>query len=147
MDLWFVGEGGLFAVYSIDDEARSESLRQFLGKLQKDDREEHDRLVGRLERLAEIGPEFRKERYRDVGDGLYEMKTKTGARVLFFYDESTRHVIISTGGFSKGSKKVQNQEIQRGKRRKKDYEKALSSGQLKKIIVTGEKHPSRIPRG
>lgn len=147
MNLWFVDEGGLFTVYSIDDEARDVSLRNFMEKLQQDDLAEHDRLIGRLERLAEVGPEFRKERCRDVGDGLYEMKTKTGSRVLFFYEQSTRHVIVATGGFSKGSKKVQDQDIKRGKRRKKDYEDALRTGDLKKIIMTGKKEPSRIPGG
>ncbi|MBN2783639.1 MAG: type II toxin-antitoxin system RelE/ParE family toxin [Pontiellaceae bacterium] len=116
-------------------------------KLQEDDQAEHDRLIGRLERLAEVGPDFRKERCRDVGDGLYELKTKTGSRILFFYEEKTRHVIVATGGFAKGSKKVQNQDIKRGKRRKGDYETALRKGDLKKIIVTGKKEPSRVPGG
>ena len=145
MKLWFVEEGSEFTVYAVDDESKDESLRGFMEQLNADNPAEHARLIKRMERLCEHGPEFRKERDRGVGGGMYELKTKGGTGVLFFYDSATRQVIVCTGGFAKGAKKVQAAQIKRGKRVKADYEKALASGRITEIIVTGDKKPMRIP--
>jgi putative component of toxin-antitoxin plasmid stabilization module len=140
MDLWFINEGALFTVYSIDEKSRDESLRHFLKGLKQDDSAEWKRLNRRLVTLSENG----RNSDRDVGRGLYELKTSTGARLLYFFDKSTRSVIVLTGGFKKGAKKVQSGDIARGRRRKIEYENALKADKLE-LVLTDKRVPTRIP--
>ena len=71
MDLGLVSEGAAFTIYSIE---LGETLRQFLADLERNDLKEHDRILARLDQLAERGASRRKDEFNKLGGGLYEAK-------------------------------------------------------------------------
>ena len=72
------------------------------------------------------------------------MKTKTGSRVLFFYDEFSRSVIICTHYFKKDKKKRQSQEIKLGKNAKQNFILSKKRDSIK-IILPENYYPRRMP--
>jgi hypothetical protein len=84
--LWTV-----LAVYS--DEERCDVLDLANG-LQRDDPQEHARLMRAFERLSTSGPPRNVRRSRALAHGIFELKTSGGTRVLCFFDEG-RVVVCS----------------------------------------------------
>jgi hypothetical protein len=76
MELSLVQEGAAFTIYSME---QGETLRQFLANLEQSDLREHDRILARLDQLAERGASRRKDEFNDLGGGLYEAKAAGGA--------------------------------------------------------------------
>ena len=94
-------EGDQFTLYSLEI---GESVTKFIDYLSKTNKSEHARVMRRLEQLAERGPSNRETEFKSLGDGLYEGKTKGGARIIFFYDKN--RIVICAYGFEKKSKKL-----------------------------------------
>ena len=62
-------------------------VRRFLEQLRRDAPVEHGRVIARLRELAKRGRITDERKARHLGDGIYELKTRGGVRVLYFVDE------------------------------------------------------------
>jgi phage-related protein len=101
-------------------------------------------MVRRLEQLAERGPSRKKNEFNDLGDGLYEAKTRGGSRVAFFYDG--RQIVICALGFGKSSRKTPKRKLKTAKERKTAYFSHKQSGTGFRILLAhGMDEPRRQP--
>jgi len=141
VDLGLVSEGAAFTIYSIE---LGETLRQFLADLERNDLKEHDRILARLDQLAERGASRRKDEFNKLGGGLYEAKTAAGSRVVFFYEQN--QIVICTHGFSKQSRKTPRHLLHAARERKRLYEQALQAGERMRILRSeSQEKPQRLP--
>ncbi len=138
MDLQFLIEGRSFTLFSIET---GESTTAFLGELKRDDVDEYDRIIRRLEQLAERGPTRRRNEFNNLGPDLYEAKSKGGARVVFFYDKN--RIVICACGFGKKSRKTPKQILETARTRKNDYENQKKLGKGFNIFVPEDRDPPR----
>ncbi|MBA4386486.1 MAG: hypothetical protein C0404_00815 [Verrucomicrobia bacterium] len=141
MDLELIVEGAQFTLYGI---RAGESLWEFLERLCQDNPAEYARIDRRLTQMAERGPSRHNNEFNDLGNGLFEMKTRGGVRVVFFYDAG--HLVICTHGFVKKSKKTPRKELELARMRKAAYEQVREQNGPFRIIVTDDqKEPERKP--
>jgi len=74
------------------------------------------------------------------------LKTRQGARVLYFHDPIVGGIVVCTCGFAKGAKKVQSNEISVAKSVKSEYERVRAAGEPIRIVVSeGMTEPERRP--
>lgn len=143
MDLFLLKEGKTFTLYSIST-GEENDVRECLKNLKQFNDDEFERIKARIVHLADHGPRFDKTKYRELGNGLYEIKTRKGSRVLFFYDEFSRWVIICTHIFKKDKKKKQSKEIELGRKAMSNFALSKKNASIK-IIVDGNYNPNRMP--
>lgn len=68
---------------------------------------EQKQIVALFKFILEKGPPINKEKFRHLGDQIYELKTRTGIRILSFYGAPLLHnALILTHGLRKPKKKV-----------------------------------------
>jgi phage-related protein len=141
MDLELVTEGASFTIYGM---TTGEGVSWFLDELQRNDADEYARLDRRISQLAERGASRRKTEFNDLGDGLYELKTRGGARIIFFYDAG--RLVICTQGFAKKSQKTPKRELEKALERKKAYERFRRAGGRFRLLLRSEQDiPERQP--
>ena len=79
-----------------------ESLRNEKG-LEKEDRINYEKLMFYFEKFVATGKWNNIRQLRPIEDGFFEFKSiETGMRVIFYYDDQNRSVIILTHYFDKG---------------------------------------------
>jgi len=74
-------------------------VQRFLEQLRRDAPAEHSHVIARLRELAKRGRISDERKARHLGDGIYELKTRGGVRMLSFVDE--RRVIVCTDALRK----------------------------------------------
>ncbi len=109
--------GPAFCIYGLVFDGSCET-EDFLAQAEQDDADEVASMVALLDRTAKHGPPRNKEKSREVGDGIFEFKSKS-LRICYFYDSGK--MIICTHGFGKPAKKVQDREIKRAGTLKQTY--------------------------
>jgi phage-related protein len=109
--------GPAFRIYGLVFDGSCET-EDFLAQAEHDDPDEFASMVALLDRTTKHGPPKNKEKSREVGDGIYEFKSKS-LRICYFYDSGK--MIICTHGFGKPAKKVQDREIHRARALKQTY--------------------------
>ena len=81
------------------------------------------KLFSMLSHLEEFGPALREPYSKSLGDGIFEIRAKVGTdigRVLYFFVVGRK--VILTNGFIKKTQKTPQQELERARRYKKQYE-------------------------
>ncbi len=84
------------------------------------------KLVGLLELLEEKGNHLREPYSKSIGDGIFEIRCKTGndiPRVLYFFYYEGK--IILTNGFVKKTQKTPPEEIRLAKERRADFRERM----------------------
>jgi phage-related protein len=141
MELRFLMEGTAFTLYAI---LQGEDIVDYLGKLEQDNTRAHAQIMRRIVQLSERGPSSKKDEFNSLGNGLFEVKAKSGPRVIFFYDQN--RIVICFHAFDKHSQKTPKREIDKAVHRKNQYERHKKSGQGFKIhLKKEEKEPKRQP--
>lgn len=87
------------------------------------------KVVANLHLLEEYGNMAREPLSKDLGDGIYELRTIEGndiVRVLYFFDKDK--LIIATNGFVKKQQKTPRSEIELAKYRRMDYHHRKEAG-------------------
>lgn len=96
--------------------------QKYLSKLAKKDLIAFESLQTRIKAVAEYDRYENFQTFRDVGDGIFELKRNSPRllRLYAFYDEiaGVGQLILCTNG---GDKNSQNQDILTAKRRKEEY--------------------------
>ena len=93
--------------------------------------DEHEKIVFMLaaphrskafKRILDVGPPRNQEKFKSIGDGIYELKTRGGVRILaFFGGELLERSIVLTHGFKKPQKRVLKREKEKALRWYRDY--------------------------
>lgn len=84
------------------------------------------KLIGLLELLEEKGNQLREPYSKLIGDGIFEIRCKTGnniTRVLYFFYYEGK--IILTNGFEKKTQKTPPEEIRLAKERRADFRERM----------------------
>ena len=141
MRLFFLREGKKFTLYSLET---GKSVTDFLSRLKKTDKGEFARIMGRLTCLSDQGASRKLNEFNLLGNGLYEAKTKGGARVIFFYGKN--EIVICACGFLKKSMKTPSNVIKTALGRKSAYEKHVADKKPFEIVKSkSQKEPRRKP--
>jgi len=141
MDLELITEGSAFTIYGM---MAGEPVTQFLEKLRKMDDAEYARIDRRITQMAERGSSRRQDEFNDLGNGLFEMKSRGGTRIMFFYDKGW--LVICTHGFVKKSQKTPRRQLELARTRKSEYEQhRRQEGHFRLILHERQQEPERKP--
>jgi len=142
VDLRLICDGVRFTLYALE---MGESVADMMKNLERDNADEHARMLRRLGQLAERGASRRKDEFNDLEQGLFEAKTKGGTRVIFFYDAGA--IVICACGFHKQSRKTPRQVLAVARERKKYYDAARECDEPIRIFKdANQKQPQRVPQ-
>ncbi len=87
------------------------------------------KVVANMHLLEEYGNMAREPISKELGDGIFELRTIEGndiVRVLYFFDKD--RIIIATNGFVKKQQKTPRSEIELAKDRRSDYHRRKEAG-------------------
>lgn len=110
MDLAVIGEGPRYSLYGlvINDACQ---ISRFVRTL---DEPNFNQLVVLFSEIRRNGLPQNKEKFRSLGDDIYELKTRNGARIAcFFGGPNLQKSLVLTHGFFKGTAKILQREKQR----------------------------------
>lgn len=114
MPILLMRQGAIFNVFAWGNEQYCE-LVEFLAALKQVNPSEHDKIWSRINRTADHGrinnPQQCRPLEGDTANGLFELKTSGGFRVIWFYDRG--RVVVCTHAFGKCSTKELKKEIQK----------------------------------
>ena len=111
--------GDAFDIWAIDlgtDDAPNCPFKDFMGGLPAPVQKS---IASVLSIHADHGPIMNEDKSRELDDGIYEFKTRQGARILFFY--SGKAITVLTHGFKKGTNKKTAHEVDRAKALRADW--------------------------
>jgi phage-related protein len=108
-------------------------VQRFLEDLTRDAPAEHRQVLARLRVLAGRGRITDERKARHLGDGIYELKTRGGVRVLYFVDGG--RVIVCTDALRKPRPRQLSWTIKRSRTVRASYLAAQRVGALR--IVEG----------
>jgi phage-related protein len=98
-------------VYGVEKNGCSPAL-EFVSQLGVSDQA---KLFALFRRLGDTGNFMNQQKFRDLGDGLFEFKSYQ-IRVLFAYCKVARAVVVLTNGFIKKQDGTPKEEIERARR-------------------------------
>jgi len=87
------------------------------------DKKRKKQVIALLELLADQGPLYNAEKFRWIGDEIFELKTRSGARILGFF--AGRRKIVLTHGFPKGKAKAFQREVKKAQRLRKQFANSM----------------------
>jgi phage-related protein len=96
MIVYLLRSGRKFNIYSLGTD-NSVNYLDYLRNLDGRDQNRFETLIGRL---ADIGKIYDERKFRNLKDGIYELKTNTGKRIYCFWSNNkylTGAIIISHG--------------------------------------------------
>jgi phage-related protein len=107
MKICEIKSGPGFALYGVIGDKSCE-VAGFIDTL---DPKNKVQIIALLEHIVSVGLPKGELRFRNVGDNIYELKTRNGARILCFFGGALlRNSLILTHGFLKPKKKQFNRE-------------------------------------
>jgi phage-related protein len=124
--------GGVYTIYALEKDSHCPVV-EFLSKLEVTDMDALDSMHALLNRMADHGPGHNKQKFRSVGNGIYEFKAKQ-VRLCWFYDAGC--MVICTHGFSKGTKRMQNRMIREAFDQKEAYFEAKKTLRIPIVRAT-----------
>jgi phage-related protein len=104
-------------------------VQRFLERLRRDAPTEHRQVVAGLRVLAEFGRITDERRVRHLGDGIHELKTRGGIRVLYFVDEG--RVVVCTDAVRKPKSRQLAWLVRRSRTVRVTYVSAQRTGELR----------------
>jgi phage-related protein len=84
----------------------------------KNDRINYQKILSYINLLKRMGLSVGEPVLKSLGEGLYELRPERN-RILFFYWDNNKYVMLSH--FIKKTQKTPKREIDKAKRRRKDY--------------------------
>ena len=102
-------------------------LQKFLNGMKKKNKDLFARSLHDIDVLQNYGNELRLPLVRQMGGGLYELRTEGGNNISrLFYFFYHRNYIVMTNGFVKKTQKTSLNELGKTREYKKDYERRHS---------------------
>ncbi len=116
--LYIGGKGKKFTFYGIVINEGS-PVKKFIYALTNSKKIQMTALINRI---LEYGPPLNEEKFRSLGDGIYELKTRSGARILCFWGQNSKNTLVLTHGFFKCKPKRLEAETRKALRWYKEYQ-------------------------
>ena len=129
MDIIQLDSGKVFDLYAllINDKCQ---VKEYISNL---DEINQKQIFALFTHILEKGPPSNIQKFNYIGDGIYELKTWRGVRILSFYgDLNLPRSLILTHGFPKPKKKKLLNEKVKAVKWHKEY---LGISDIKKIII------------
>lgn len=126
--------GGSFGVYALAKGECGEDCptREFLSELEQTKSHDYGRLMRYLE-WSSSKPLVNEEQFKSIGDGIFEFRGRSGARLFCFMDSGA--LILCTNGYVKKKQKITPAELERAKNWRAEYLRAKDE---KKLIFKNE---------
>lgn len=120
-----------------------DEITPFLEDLQKSRKQAFGQLRARFRVLCEDRHYQNEYTFKNLGKGLYEIKTHSGVRVYAFLDDldpdvSEQQLVITACGGGKNTKGAQARDIERARNLRKQY---LAARKQEDTRLTFLKHP------
>ena len=106
----------------------------FLDTLETDSKADFRQVMTLVRRTAAVGPPMNTGKSRPLDEEIYELKTRRGIRIPYFYDEG--RVIICTEALRRPKKTELVAVIRRAVEQRAQYFRAKLNGELK--VTEGE---------
>ena len=120
--------GKAFNLYAVELNNKCQ-VREYISNLEEIDQKQ---IFALFKYILENGPPNNKRKFNYIGDGIYELKTRRGVRILSFYgDPKLSRSLILTHGFRKPKKKQLADEKAKAVKWRKEYSEIAD---IKKII-------------
>jgi phage-related protein len=120
--------GRAFDLYAIELSNKCQ-VREYLSNL---DKRNETQIFSLFNSILENGPPSNERKFNHIGDGIYELKTRLGVRILsFFGDSRLPRSLILTHGFPKPKPRQLENEKTKALKWRKEY---LKTADIKKII-------------
>jgi phage-related protein len=113
MNIVNLKSGSNFTLYAVVEHGRC-AVQEFIDSLVQD----HQRqIINLFNYILENGPPRNVEKFKSLGDNVYELKTRSGVRILCFF--GIQKSLVLTHGFYK----VKQRQLQREKEKAKEFHK------------------------
>lgn len=127
MRLTVITSSSWIVVAAIDDRGRC-PVRDGLDLVMLSDRDAHAQLLALLGRISLTGPPRDERRSRHLGDGVFELKTPRGFRLIYFF--GPRRTIVCSDLCRKPKPRELRQIARRAQDLRKAYIAASDSGDI-----------------
>ncbi len=117
-----------WVVAAVVDDRGCCSVRETLDVVEVSDRAAHAELIARLGRISHAGPPRDESRSRHLGDGVFELKTPRGFRLIYFFDRG--RLIVCSELCRKPKPRELRGIIQRAQRLRTAYFAAAAAGDI-----------------
>ena len=96
-EILYRGERGKrFTLYAIEINGQC-PVKEFIKGLKNSKKIQ---MLALINRILEHGPPVNEEKFRSLGNNIYELKTRSGARILCFWGKTPNSLVL-THGFNK----------------------------------------------
>jgi phage-related protein len=118
MDVVELASGPKCELYALAVRGKCQ-IQDYISALQEEDKK---KVVALLNLFCQNGPPVNEEKFRHLGDEIWELKTSSGIRILsFFLTPSWRKRLVLTHGFRKPHKKVLQREKRKAMEWREEY--------------------------
>jgi phage-related protein len=119
MTLKTLYKGQRYTLYALIVDERCFAF-EFLSEI---DKQSETQIVALFKHIGASGPPVNEEKFKHLEGKIYELKTRTGVRILSFFGKGQS--LILTHGFSKPSQKKLKIEISKAAEWEKAYQQSL----------------------
>ena len=118
MDIDLLAQGPKCRLYALIIKKKC-LVQEYISNLDKSDQK---KIFALLKHIAENGPPTNEQKFKYINDGIWELKTRSGIRILsFFQDTKSRDSLILTHGFRKAKQKIFDRHLERAIAWRKEY--------------------------
>jgi phage-related protein len=135
MDITITISGPEFNLYAIVSDNRC-FIQEFITNLEEKDLKQ---VLTLFKSIVEIGLPHNEQKFRNIGENIYELKTRGGVRILsFFAGPNLPKSLILTHGFFKSGNRIFLRERDKAI---KWYKEFFESSDIKIVLQNGGKQP------
>lgn len=120
-------EGKHLTLFALGD-GKKVPVLDYIEQMEQKRPKEAEKLAALFNRVVDHGIPKNEQKCRTLGNKLFELKTRGGLRIVWFWDEDK--MVICTHGFSKSTRKTPRGQLERALSMKSDYFEAKSKGAL-----------------
>ena len=134
MDITRIDYGPGFNLYALVID-KTYSVQEYISNLETIDQKQ---VVALFNLILQKGPPHNKQKFRSIGDAIYELKTRRGVRILCFYGgPNLPRSLVLTHGFSKPKRRGLASEKKKAVKWRKEYFGTADNN--KKANIRGKK--------
>lgn len=105
MNVEQLGSGKSYVLYAVVENGKC-LVKEFIDSLTPANQ---GQIISLINRILENGPPRNEEKFRHLGDKIYELKTRSGVRILVFFG-GRKSLVLTHGFFKVASKKLQREK-------------------------------------
>jgi len=117
---------GIWTVLAICDDRGGCLVQELIDHLETDSRSDYDQVMAQLRWAAANGPPRNYKKSRPLADRIFELKTRGGIRIPYFYDQD--RLVICTEALRKPKKTEMRAVIMRALAAREGYFEAKRRG-------------------